>query len=128
MVFSAGCTNSIPPMDGRIYISDENVTHQKWMTQYEENPKKYLNDPENPLEWTLKGLQCAANNGHDEALLYFDTAIEGDAQFAPAYYSKAVSLFNLKQYDEAEECLQKAIEINSQYEALAEKLRGNHLE
>ncbi|WP_317136393.1 tetratricopeptide repeat protein [Methanochimaera problematica] len=124
---SAGCTDRIPALDGKI-ITDDNPTHQKWLSEYLNNPEKYKKDPENPLEWTLKGMSSAAlPDGHKEALLHYDKAIELDPGFAHAYYAKAVSLLNLKRFNEAEKCLQKAIEINSQYEPLAEDLKINYI-
>ena len=119
---AAGCTGVMAPAGGGTRISDDNLTHQQWMAQYNENPDKYQYDPENPLEWTLKGMACAASGGNDEeALEYYDTAIGLDPEFGPAYYEKGLSLMNLKRYDEAEECYQKAVELNPDFETLVEK-------
>ena len=95
------------------------------MLKYPEDPKKY---PENPLEWTVMGIDSVAAGGrNEEALEYYDIAIEPDSEFAPAYHGKAVALFNLKRTDEVKECLGRAIEINSQYEPFAKRTRSGFI-
>lgn len=121
IILSTGCIDNMPPMSEGTPVPDDNATHQEWMRQYKENPEKYLYNPENPLEWTLKGLACAASGGeHEKALEYFDTAIELDPEFAEPYYAKGVSLLNMERYDEAEEYFQKAIALNPYYKPLTE--------
>lgn len=126
IIISAGCTGA-KPLAGGTYISDDNATHQQWMNQHKENLEKYVSNPENPLEWTLKGMACVASGGdYEGALEYYDTAIGLDPEFAHAYYEKGFSLLNLERYDEAEECLQKATELNPDYEPLADSLRNQY--
>lgn len=73
-------------------------------------------------------MGCVASRGnYEEPLEYYDIAIGLDPEFAFAYYEKGFSLMNLKRYDEAEECLQKAIEINPDYEPLVEGLRDHYI-
>lgn len=122
IVFSTGCTDSTISLGGT-RIHDENVTHQQWFSQHKENPEKYKYNPENPFEWTLKGMTYVAESGgdHEGALEYYDIAIELDPEFANAYYAKGFSLLNLKRYGEAEECFQKAIELNPEFKPLVDK-------
>ncbi|WP_421908816.1 tetratricopeptide repeat protein [Methanolacinia petrolearia] len=122
VVMSAGCTGAMLPTGGGTRIPDDNLTHQQWYSQHEENPDKYLYNPENPFEWTLKGMACAASGGnHEGALEYYDTAIGLDPEFGFVYYEKGFSLLNLKRYDEAKECFQKAVELNPDFKPLVEK-------
>ncbi|KAF1074381.1 tetratricopeptide repeat protein [Methanogenium sp. MK-MG] len=128
IILSAGCIDDIYLPGSTPYITDDNVTHQKWMSEYLEDPEKFQTNPENPLEWTLKGMcSVAAGGRHEKALEYYDIAIELDSEFAFAYYEKAFSLFILKRTDEAQECLEKAVEINPQYKPLAKKLRSDFI-
>ena len=122
VVMSAGCTGVMLPAGGGTRIWEDNLTHLQWIAQYKENPDKYLYNPENPLEWTLKGMACAASGGnHEGALEHYDTAIGLDPEFGFAYYEKGFSLLNLKRYDEAKECFQKAIELNPDFKPVVEK-------
>ncbi|WP_048150141.1 tetratricopeptide repeat protein [Methanolacinia paynteri] len=122
VVMSAGCTGVMAPVGGGTRISDNNLTHQQWYSQHDENPDKYMHNPENPFEWTLKGMASVAWGGnHEGALEYYDTAIGLDLEFGFVYYEKGFSLLNLKRYDEAKECFQKAIELNPDFKPLVEK-------
>ena len=128
VILSAGCMDYIPALVNNHIITDDNVTHQKWQSEYLEDPGKYQTNPENPLEWTLKGMDSVAAGGrNEEALEYYDIAIELDPEFAGAYIGRAVALFNLQRYGEAEECLEKAIAINPQYEPFAKKIRSGFI-
>lgn len=128
VILSAGCTDYMPALAGGHIITDNNVTHQKWQSEYLEDPEKFKTNPENPLEWTLKGMSSVAAGGrNEEALEYYDIAIGIDSEFAGAYIGKAVALFNLQRYDKAEECLEKAVEINSQYKPLAKRIRSDFI-
>ena len=128
IILSAGCTDDIYLPGSTPYITDDNITHQKWMAEFQENPEKYETNPENPLEWTVKGMASVAAGGrNEEALEYYDIAIGLDSEFALAYYGKAVALFNLQRYDEAEWCLEKAVEINPQYEPIAKRVRSSFI-
>ena len=57
IILSAGCTDYMPALGGGYMITDNNVTHQKWQSEYLEDTEKFKTNPENPLEWTLK--ECA---------------------------------------------------------------------
>ncbi|WAI01003.1 tetratricopeptide repeat protein [Methanogenium organophilum] len=128
IALSAGCTDYMPSPVGGYMITDNNVTHQKWMSEYLEDPEKFKTNPENPLEWTLKGMSSVAAGGrHEEALEYYDIAIGLDPEYAFPYYEKAFSLLILQRYDEGEECLEKAVEINPQYEPLAKRIRSDFI-
>jgi len=125
IILSAGCTDDMPSPVGGYMITDNNVTHQKWMSEFQENPEKFKTNPENSLEWTIKGMCIATTHGHEEALEYYDVAIELDPEYAFPYYEKAFSLFVLQRTDEAEECLDMAVEINPQYKPLAKRIRSD---
>lgn len=128
IILSAGCMDYIPALVNNHIITDNNVTHQKWQSEYLEDREKFKKNPENPLEWTLKGMDIAATHGHEEALEYYDIAIGLDSEYAFPYYEKAFSLFILQRTDEAEECLDKAVEINPQYEPLAKRIRSDFIQ
>ena len=129
VILSAGCTDYTPALAGGHIITDNNVTHQKWQSEYLEDPEKFKTNPENPLEWTLKGMSSVAAGGrHEEALEYYDIAIELDPEYAFPYYEKAFSLFILQRTDEAEECLEMAVEINPQYEPFANRIRSDFIQ
>jgi tetratricopeptide (TPR) repeat protein len=49
---------------------------------------------------------------YEEAIKYYDKAIEIDPNYAGAWYGKGSALQKLKQYKEAIECSAKAIELN----------------
>ena len=128
IILSAGCTDYMPALGGGYMITDNNVTHQKWQSEYLEDTEKFKTNPENPLEWTLKGMcSVAAGGRNEEALEYYDIAIGLDSEYADAYIGKAVALFNLQRFDEAEECLEKAIEINPQFEPFAKRIRSGFI-
>ena len=128
VILSAGCTDYTPALASGHIITDNNVTHQKWQSEYLEEPEKFKTNPENPLEWTLKGMSSVAAGGrNEEALEYYDVAIGIDSEFADAYIGKAVALFNLQRYDEGEECLEKAVQINPQYEPFGKKIRSGFI-
>ena len=126
-ILSAGCTDYMPALAGGHIITDNNVTHQKWQSEYLEDPEKFKTNPENPLEWTIKGMCIVTTHGHEEALEYYDIAIELDSEYAFPYYEKAFSLFVLQRTDEAEECLERAVEINPQYKPLAKRIRSDFI-
>ena len=66
----------------------------------------------------LKGITFALRGEHEQALEYFDKAIQSEEprmfewMEAMPYASKSHSLFALERYDEALESIDKAIEIN----------------
>ncbi|GAB7016255.1 tetratricopeptide repeat protein [Methanogenium cariaci] len=127
IILSAGCMDYIPALVGNRIITDDNVTHQKWMSEHLEDPDKFKTNPENPFEWTVKGMCIAATHGHEEALEYYNIAIELDSEYAFPYYEKAFSLIILQRYDEGEECLERAVEINPQYEPFAKRIRSEFI-
>ncbi|EHQ35191.1 tetratricopeptide repeat protein [Methanoplanus limicola] len=122
-----GCTENPGIFPGGTHIEVDNETYLQWIEEYKENPEKYLTNPENPLEWTLKGMQSSATPfGDEEAIEYYDRAIEIDPEFPMAYCVKAESLGNLKRFNESAECLEIAVGLDSRYEPLADKLRRTY--
>jgi tetratricopeptide (TPR) repeat protein len=56
----------------------------------------------------------ALNHWYEEAIEYYDKAIEINPHHELVWYNKGMSLYNLNRNNEAIECLDKAIEINPQ--------------
>jgi len=52
-------------------------------------------------------------NKHQEAIQYFDKAIDLFPNDSDAYSHKGNALWKLKQYDAANHCLEKAIELET---------------
>ena len=52
---------------------------------------------------------------HQEAIKYYDKAIEIDPNNANAWNNKGLALDNLGKYEEAIKCYDKAIEIDPNY-------------
>jgi len=129
-VIIPGCTelsDSSVVFPGGTPIYTENETHLKWMEEFKENQEKYLTNPENPFEWTIKGMHSTATPfGDEQALEYYNKAIEIDSEFPMAYCGKAEALGNLKRFNESAECLEIAVGLDSRYEPLADKLRQRY--
>ncbi|UUX91123.1 tetratricopeptide repeat protein [Methanoplanus endosymbiosus] len=130
VVIIPGCTelsDSSVVFPGGTQICIDNETHLKWMEEFRENPEKYLTNPENPFEWTIKGMHSTATPfGDEQAIEYYNKAIEIDSEFPMAYCGKAEALGNLKRFNESVECLRKAVELDSRYEPWADKLRQRY--
>ena len=72
----------------------------------------------------FKGIAHAIKGQHDQAIPYYNKAIEINPRFASAYFSRGVAFAEGKrQYDEAISDYNKAIEINPRF-AKAIALRG----
>jgi tetratricopeptide (TPR) repeat protein len=59
-----------------------------------------------------KGLKAASAGRHEEALQFFNQAIEINPQFAHGWNNKGSVLSEMGQYEEALQCHQKAIDID----------------
>jgi len=72
----------------------------------------------------FKGIAHAIKGQHDQAIPYYNKALEINPRFASAYFSRGVAIAEGKgQYDEAISDYNKAIEINPRF-AKAIALRG----
>ena len=70
-------------------------------------------DPLNVTAWCLRGNYY--NNAFSQfstALQSYNRSLELDPEYGYAWFSKGVTLQNMKQYEEAELCFEKAIRID----------------
>lgn len=70
-------------------------------------------DPLNPETYNCIGNLMDSQERYQEALLYFDKAINLDNCFATAFFNKATTLKKMQRLDEAIYAYQKALQIDS---------------
>jgi tetratricopeptide (TPR) repeat protein len=64
-------------------------------------------------ELFIKGLAASTQYArYNESLEYFDQALRIDQNFSEAWYAKGVALHNMKRYDEAIHCYNRALAID----------------
>ncbi len=66
-------------------------------------------------EWYQKGTDLYESGKYEEAIKWFDKAIEGDSHSLKAWYNRGNSLFNLGRYGEAIESYNKVLTIDPDY-------------
>jgi len=67
-------------------------------------------DPLNATAWCLRGnYYNNAFSQFDTALISYNHSLELDPEYGYAWFSKGITLQNMKQYDEAEICFEKAL-------------------
>jgi tetratricopeptide (TPR) repeat protein len=67
-------------------------------------------DPLNAAAWCLRGnYYNNAFNQYNTALQSYNRSLELDPEYGYAWFSKGVTLQNMKQYDEAKICFEKAL-------------------
>jgi tetratricopeptide (TPR) repeat protein len=70
-------------------------------------------DPLNATAWCLRGnYYNNAFNQFNTALQSYNRSLELDPEYGYAWFSKGVTLQNMKQYDEAETCFEKALHFD----------------
>ena len=102
-------------------IAEEEIIKLK-NTKIDENEKlkiqKDYNVSSNQLtaeDWFQKGYNSDEIGEYDNAILYYQKAIEINPDYAFAYINMGLAYGNKSNYDKAIECYQKAIEINPEY-------------
>ena len=66
-------------------------------------------------KWNNKGIIFLTRGKYEEAVEYFEKALEINPRFAVAWNNKGVSLSHLDKNEEAITCFDKALEINPEY-------------
>ena len=60
-------------------------------------------------EYFQKGAKYEIDGNFEEAIKYFDKALQIDSNFYEVWFNKGLTLTNLKKYDSAIECYDKSI-------------------
>jgi serine/threonine protein kinase len=63
-------------------------------------------------KWHKKGISLANRGRYQQALSYYDKALEIDQTYSIAWYNKGFALSNLSRHQEAIACYDKALEVN----------------
>ncbi|RIH63381.1 tetratricopeptide repeat protein [Mariniphaga sediminis] len=94
---------------GVIYF--KNQLYQDAIGHFE---KAVETDPNEPVKLEYLGLAWEKTGNYDNAISYYRKAIKNEAADKSKYYNRlAFLLIDLKEYDEAIDLLQKAVEINA---------------
>lgn len=80
----------------------------------------------NGVQWGRKAIDLANSEKFDEALEYYNKALEADPYNAITWYNRGVLMGKLQRYEEGIQNFEKAIEINPTYE-IAKKAKENFL-
>jgi tetratricopeptide (TPR) repeat protein len=86
--------------------------------------KNLHTNPEFDHAWCLKGYALNYLERYEEALNYFDEAININPEDSDYYMGKGISLYGLEKYDEAIKCFDKAVEKESTYQDVVFFLKG----
>lgn len=70
-------------------------------------------NPENATAWCTKGMWLTDIDGrNDAAIECYNVALALDPDYALAWYGKGIALWNLKDYDRADGCFEKAVGLD----------------
>jgi tetratricopeptide (TPR) repeat protein len=103
---SCGCISPSPPLFEKnlSQFADEiNASHSYYDALVRE-------DPSNATAWCIRGnYYNDAFSQYDAALQSYNRSLELDPEYGYAWFSKGVTLQNMKHYNESKQCFEKAL-------------------
>ncbi len=72
-------------------------------------------DPNDVADLTNKGISFYKSGEFDEAIAYFDKALEIDKKYQDALFSKGITLIQQERYDDSLAYFERVLEINPDY-------------
>jgi tetratricopeptide (TPR) repeat protein len=111
-LFICGCMvqNPLIPENNPSQFAERVNASQRYFDQM------VRDDPRNATAWCIRGMYYNDAFGqYEKALQSYDQGLGLDRMNGLCWYSKGITLQNMKQFDEAKTCLEKAIEIDPSY-------------
>lgn len=110
----------LPTEDEVAKIHEENVEKARTeLAQLTEEERQIREEAEDAGSWEElhdRGFAMARIGEFDKAIIYYNMALELNAESEELYSNKGVALYSMGKYEEAKDCFGNAIRINPQYE------------
>jgi len=108
----------------RMIGEDDNIDAQHPINASDPNHKEYIEnvfngkksnsavDPSNDIDWFQKGYDAGEAKEYENAIIYYNKAIQLKPDYADAYYNRGNAKYDLKDYTGAIADYNKAIQLN----------------